>query len=137
MKSSPTSGARTGLCRCTLGRPGMLPNKTSSIDGCSAAVMETESPSQLRPAVNQRMCTSLTAEGRGENLALDANAVPPLCLSFRPSSTCTYSTTKKPAKFDGCWQKVAIRGPSFTAYRHEGAGLVGGKERREVTRRPG
>src|ERR1700722_4249750 len=29
--------------------------------GCVAAVIETESPSQPRPAVIQRMCTSLTA----------------------------------------------------------------------------
>ena len=31
--------------------------------GCVAAVMETESPSQLSPAVIQRMCTSFTAGG--------------------------------------------------------------------------
>src|SRR5215831_1896477 len=78
MKSSPTSRANTGLCRWTLGSPGILPSKTSSIEGCSAAVTETESPSQLRPAVNQRMCTSLTAEARGENLAVEGNDVPPL-----------------------------------------------------------
>src|SRR5437763_662958 len=32
--------------------------------GCIAAVTETESPSQLRPAVIQRIWTSLTAGGR-------------------------------------------------------------------------
>src|SRR5262245_17826943 len=72
MNSSPTSGASTGLCRWTFGSPGMLPINTSSIEGCSAAVMETVSPSQLRPAVNHRMCTSFTADGRGENFEGEA-----------------------------------------------------------------
>src|SRR5271156_1437629 len=61
MKSSPPSKASTGLCKCTLGKPGMAPSKTSSMLGCVAAVIETESPSQPRPAVIQRICTSFTA----------------------------------------------------------------------------
>src|SRR5262249_27371535 len=50
----------------------MFPSNTSSIDGCSAAVTETESPSQLSPAVNQRMCTSLTPDGAN----LESEAMP-------------------------------------------------------------
>src|SRR5215471_9137935 len=50
----------------------MFPSRTSSIDGCSAAVTETESPSQLSPAVNQRMCTSLTPDGAD----LESEAMP-------------------------------------------------------------
>src|SRR5580658_11022901 len=46
---------------CTLGRPAMDPITTSSTLGCVAAVIDTESPSQPRPAVIQSMCTSLTA----------------------------------------------------------------------------
>ena len=41
----------------------MAPSKTSSMLGCVAAVMETESPSQPRPAVIQRMWTSETGDG--------------------------------------------------------------------------
>src|ERR1700688_3979837 len=63
MKSSPTSYASTGLCKCTFGSPGIAPNKTSSMLGWVAAVIETESPSQPRPAVIQRMCTSATGDG--------------------------------------------------------------------------
>src|SRR5215475_4220549 len=80
MKSSPTSRARTGLCKWTFGSPGMLPNKTSSTEGCSAAVIETESPSQLNPAVNQTICTSLTGDIWGENLEVEAIVEP----SYRP-----------------------------------------------------
>src|SRR5579863_6975721 len=61
MKSSPFSTASTGLCRCTFGKPGIAPNSTSSMLGCVAAVIETESPSQPSPAVIQTMCTSGTA----------------------------------------------------------------------------
>src|ERR1700733_13475563 len=59
--SSPFSYASTGLCKCTFGRPEMAPSRTSSILGCVAAVMETESPSQPRPAVIHKIWTSLTA----------------------------------------------------------------------------
>src|ERR1700733_2604164 len=41
----------------------MAPNKTSSMLGWVAAVTETESPSQPRPAVIQSMCTSATGDG--------------------------------------------------------------------------
>src|SRR5215510_1982427 len=83
MKSSPTSRASTGLCKWTFGNPGMLPNKTSSMEGCSAAVTETESPSQLRPAVNQTICTSLTDEGWREHLEVEAILEPPNALRNR------------------------------------------------------
>src|SRR5271156_4500711 len=62
--SSPFSYARTGLCKWTLGSPGIAPRITSAMLGCVAAVIETESPSQPRPAVIQRMCTSETGESR-------------------------------------------------------------------------
>ncbi len=39
----------------------MAPMTMSSMLGCVAAVTETESPSQLSPAVIQRTWTSLTA----------------------------------------------------------------------------
>ena len=41
----------------------MAPSSTSSMLGCVAAVIETESPSQPRPAVIQRTWTSETAGG--------------------------------------------------------------------------
>src|SRR5438309_2330107 len=41
----------------------MAPISTSSILGCSAAVTETLSPSQLSPAVIQRIWTSFTGDG--------------------------------------------------------------------------
>src|SRR5580704_528033 len=52
----------TGLWTCTLGRPGIAPITTSSMLGCMAAVMETESPSQERPDVIQRIWISGTGE---------------------------------------------------------------------------
>src|SRR5215467_9772342 len=64
MKSSPTSYASTGLCRCTCGSPGIAPISTSSMLGCVAAVIDTESPSHPRPAVIHTMWTSLTSGGR-------------------------------------------------------------------------
>ena len=62
MNWSPTSYASTGLWRWTLGRPGIAPSSTSSILGCSAAVMETESPSQPSPAVIHKMWTLVGAD---------------------------------------------------------------------------
>src|ERR1700694_2862586 len=62
-KSPPVSYAITGLCTCTLGRPGIAPRTTSSMLGCMAAVIETESPSQLRPDVIQRIWISDTGDG--------------------------------------------------------------------------
>src|SRR3984957_15613161 len=62
MNSAPFSYASTGLCRCTLGSPGIAPSSTSSMLGCSAAVTDTLSPSQLKPAVIHRICTSDTGE---------------------------------------------------------------------------
>src|SRR6187551_3332408 len=58
--SPPSVGLRTLLCRLTFGIPGMAPSRTSSMLGCPAAVIETESPSQLIPSEIQRMSTSST-----------------------------------------------------------------------------
>src|ERR671932_2678046 len=58
--SPPSVGERTLLCRCTLGRPGMSPSTTSSIEGSVAAVIDTLSPSQLIPSEIHRMCSSST-----------------------------------------------------------------------------
>src|SRR3954449_726102 len=58
--SPPSVGERTLLCRLTLGIPGIAPSSTSSMPGCPAAVIETESPSQLIPSEIQRMSTSST-----------------------------------------------------------------------------
>src|SRR5947208_12891754 len=60
--SPPRVGESTLLWRWTLGRPGIAPSSTSSIPGCPAAVIETESPSQLIPSEIQRMWTSSTPE---------------------------------------------------------------------------
>src|SRR5689334_2186508 len=58
--SPPSVGLSTLLCRLTFGRPGMAPSNTSSMLGCPAAVIDTESPSQLIPSEIQRMSTSST-----------------------------------------------------------------------------
>ena len=50
--------ASTGLCSRTLGIQGMAPSTSSSMLGCVAAVMAMVSPSQLNPAVSQRMSIS-------------------------------------------------------------------------------
>src|SRR4051794_12285872 len=61
MNSSPPSvGESTLLCRCTFGRPGTAPSRTSSMLGSDAAVTETVSPSQLSPSDVHRMWTSST-----------------------------------------------------------------------------
>src|SRR3954453_14765709 len=73
--SPPSVGDRTLLCRCTLGRPGMAPRSTSSIPGWPAAVIETESPSQLIPSEIHRMWTSSTAGALGSV----ATAHPSIC----------------------------------------------------------
>ena len=44
----------------------MAPSTTSSMLGWVAAVIETESPSQLRPAVIQRTWISFTSGGRSD-----------------------------------------------------------------------
>ena len=43
------------IVQVNFGNPGMLPISTSSMLGCVAAVIETESPSQPSPAVIQTM----------------------------------------------------------------------------------
>src|SRR3954467_3780268 len=58
--SPPSVGDSTLLCRLTFGRPGIAPSRTSSMPGWPAAVIETESPSQLIPSEIQRMSTSST-----------------------------------------------------------------------------
>src|ERR687884_187453 len=64
--SSPASvGDSTLLCRWTLGMPGIAPSSTSSTPGWPAAVIDTESPSQLIPSEIHRMWTSSTAGALG------------------------------------------------------------------------
>src|SRR4051794_38462787 len=58
--SPPSVGESTLLWRWTFGSPGMAPSRTSSMLGWPAAVMETESPSQLMPSEIHRMWTSST-----------------------------------------------------------------------------
>src|SRR5437764_5395718 len=60
--SPPSVGESTLLCRFTLGRPGIAPRSTSSMPGCPAAVIDTESPSQLIPSEIHRMWTSSTPD---------------------------------------------------------------------------
>src|ERR687890_403003 len=52
----------------------MAPSRTSSMPGWPAAVIDTESPSQLMPSEIQRTCTSSTPEGLASNV--DAMAPP-------------------------------------------------------------
>src|SRR3954464_12552581 len=63
--SPPSVGDSTLLWRCTFGMPGIAPRRTSSMPGWPAAVMETESPSQLIPSEIHRMWTSSTAGALG------------------------------------------------------------------------
>ena len=63
--SPPSVGESTLLCRWTFGRPGIAPSSTSSMLGWPAAVIETESPSQLMPSEIQRMWTSSTPGATG------------------------------------------------------------------------
>src|SRR6187455_3258860 len=58
--SPPSEGSSTLLCRWTFGSPGIAPSSTSSMLGWPAAVIETESPSQLMPSEIQRTWTSST-----------------------------------------------------------------------------
>src|SRR4051812_48507536 len=62
--SPPSVGLRTLLWRLTFGMPGIAPSRTSSIPGCPAAVIDTESPSQLIPSEIQRMSSSSTPATR-------------------------------------------------------------------------
>src|SRR4051794_16658652 len=63
--SPPSVGDRTLLWRWTFGMPGIAPRRTSSMPGWPAAVIETESPSQLIPSEIHRMWTSSTAGAFG------------------------------------------------------------------------
>src|SRR5918911_1169467 len=63
--SPPSVGDSTLLWRWTLGMPGIAPSSTSSIPGWPAAVIDTESPSQLIPSEIHRMWTSSTAGALG------------------------------------------------------------------------
>src|SRR3954453_4730334 len=67
--SPPRVGDRTLLWRLTFGSPGIAPSNTSSMPGWPAAVIETESPSQLMPSEIHRMWTSSTPEGFASNVA--------------------------------------------------------------------
>src|SRR5918998_1568155 len=69
--SPPSVGERTLLCRCTFGIPGIAPSSTSSMPGWPAAVMETESPSQLIPSEIHRMWTSSTPAGASSTAMRD------------------------------------------------------------------
>jgi hypothetical protein len=60
---SPSRRRGPGWCRCTRGRPGTAPSRSSSRLGCVAAVMAMESPSQLRPAVIHKTSMSRTKRG--------------------------------------------------------------------------
>jgi hypothetical protein len=53
--SGPHSKSISGQCTAIFGSPGNAPRTISSMLGCVAAVRATESPSQLRPALIQRM----------------------------------------------------------------------------------
>src|SRR3954469_10416838 len=70
--SPPSVGDSTLLWRLTFGRPGIAPRRTSSMPGWPAAVIDTESPSQLIPSEIQRMCTSCTPGGVTGSLAIDS-----------------------------------------------------------------
>jgi hypothetical protein len=61
----------------------MFPSTISSRLGCSAAVIETLSPSQLSPAVIQMMWTSVTEEGLFVGaIESTGNAISSLCTSI-------------------------------------------------------
>src|SRR4051812_23501480 len=68
--SPPSVGESTLLCRCTFGRPGIAPSSTSSMPGWPAAVIETESPSQLIPSEIHRMCSSCTPVAGASSTAM-------------------------------------------------------------------
>src|SRR3954447_1319912 len=63
--SPPSVGDSTLLWRWTFGMPGIAPSRTSSMPGWPAAVIDTESPSQLIPSEIHRMWTSSTAGATG------------------------------------------------------------------------
>src|SRR5919107_6349448 len=63
--SPPSVGDSTLLWRWTFGMPGIAPRRTSSMPGWPAAVIDTESPSQLIPSEIHRMWTSSTAGALG------------------------------------------------------------------------
>src|SRR3954469_15927059 len=69
--SPPSVGERTLLCRWTFGIPGIAPSSTSSIPGWPAAVIDTESPSQLIPSEIHRIWTSSTPVARGSAVMRD------------------------------------------------------------------
>src|SRR5690349_6176623 len=70
MYSSPTSKARTGLTKLILGIPGTAPRISSSMLGCVAAVSDTVSPSQPKPAVIQRTETDSNFVFAGSKVVL-------------------------------------------------------------------
>src|SRR3954453_13935670 len=68
--SPPRVGESTLLCRWTFGSPGIAPSRTSSIPGWPAAVIDTESPSQLIPSEIHRMCSSCTPPAGASSTAM-------------------------------------------------------------------
>ena len=77
MKSSapptgPHSKSMRGQCTAIFGRPGSAPSAISSMLGWVAAVSATESPSQLSPALIQRMW--MTVSSGGASVAVTASS---------------------------------------------------------------
>src|SRR3954447_9933368 len=68
--SPPRAGESTLLCRWTFGSPGIAPSRTASIPGWPAAVIDTESPSQLIPSEIHRMCSSCTPPAGASSTAM-------------------------------------------------------------------
>src|SRR3954453_12732901 len=86
--SPPSVGESTLLCRLTFGSPGMAPSSTSSIPGWPAAVIDTESPSQLIPSEIHRMCTSCTPGGVSGSVAMACPS--PRCQSLVIQFQCVH-----------------------------------------------
>jgi hypothetical protein len=59
--SGPQSKSINGQCSATLGRPGRAPRAISSMLGWVAAVNETDSPSQDKPQLIQRIWIGLSS----------------------------------------------------------------------------
>src|SRR4051812_2508017 len=78
--SPPSVGESTLLWRWTLGIPGIAPSTTSSIPGWPAAVIDTESPSQLIPSEIHRMWTSSTPGAVFGSVAMSLSSDQGQCL---------------------------------------------------------
>src|SRR4051812_18739363 len=96
--SPPRVGDSTLLCRLTLGSPGMAPSSTSSMPGWPAAVIDTESPSQLIPSEIHRMCTSCTPGGVTGSVAMDRPS--PRCQSLVLEFQCVHEQLLSPEQLE-------------------------------------